>query len=134
MNITTEQLRALIADNLRDNNHKEHILEQFDFMKNGMDFFETELRRYYGKVDLLEKDYKAAYDTTKLLRKYAEQLEAENKDLNFKDDVLNDICLKHQELTQWIEEEISDEKDNVIEPSHDFLNILLEKVIKLNRD
>ena len=46
----------------------------------------------------------------------------------------NNLLLKHQELTQWIEEEISDEKDNVVEPSHDFLNILLEKVIKLNRD
>jgi len=44
------------------------------------------------------------------------------------------LLLKHQELTQWIEEEISDEKDNVVEPPHDFLNILLEKVIKLNRD
>jgi hypothetical protein len=113
MNITTEQLRALLADNLRDNNHKEHILEQYDFMVSGMNFFETELRRYYAKTDALEQ---------------------ENKDLNFRDDVLNDICLRHQELTQWIEEEISDEKDNVVEPSHDFLNILLEKVIKLNRD
>lgn len=33
MNITTDQLRALIADNLKDNNHKVQILEQFDLMK-----------------------------------------------------------------------------------------------------
>jgi Na+-transporting NADH:ubiquinone oxidoreductase subunit NqrC len=48
--------------------------------------------------------------------------------------VLEKILLPHQELTQWIEEEISDEKDNVVEPSHDFINILFEKVHKLNHD
>jgi len=48
--------------------------------------------------------------------------------------VNNNLLLKHQELTQWIEEEISDEKDNVVEPSHDFLNILFEKIHKLNHD
>ena len=45
---------------------------------------------------------------------------------------LLDLLLKHQELTQWIEEEISDEINNVVEPSHDFINILFEKVYKLN--
>ncbi len=44
---------------------------------------------------------------------------------------LLDLLLKHQELTQWIEEEISDEINNVVEPSHDFINILFEKVYKL---
>lgn len=47
---------------------------------------------------------------------------------------IDNLLLEHQELTQWIEEEISDDKDNVTEPSHDFLSILLKKVIKLNRD
>lgn len=61
------------------------------------------------------------------------ELREENKDLHFKNDVLEDICLQHQNLTQWIEEEISDENDNVIECSHDFLQNLFWKVHKLNR-
>lgn len=46
--------------------------------------------------------------------------------------VNNNLLLEHQELTQWIECEISDEKDNVIEPSHDFIDILFKKVKKIN--
>ncbi len=61
------------------------------------------------------------------------ELREENKELHFKNDVLEDICLQHQNLTQWIEEEISDENDNVIECSHDFLQNLFWKVHKLNR-
>lgn len=32
MQITIEQLKYLIKDNLKDNNHKQPILEQFDLM------------------------------------------------------------------------------------------------------
>lgn len=69
-----------------------------------------------------------------MLEKENDNLRQQNKYLHFKNDVLEDICLTHQNLTQWIEEEISDEKDNVVEPSHDFINILFEKVHKLNHD
>ena len=163
MNITTEQLRALIADNLKDNNHKEHILKQFDFMKTGMDFFETELRRYYGKVDNLEsclltrnKTIQALDDDIESLHKdkehlinaldvrndeaekqdkVIEKLLQENKELHFKNDVIENICLQHQELTQWIEEEIDNEPDTrIFEVSHDFLENLYERVHKLNHE
>jgi hypothetical protein len=45
---------------------------------------------------------------------------------------LEHLLLSHQCLTQWIEEEISDENDNVLECSHDFLQNLFWKVHKLN--
>lgn len=56
----------------------------------------------------------------------------EEKTLKNKVNDLEKIILPHQELTQWIEEQISDENNNVIEPSHDFINMLFEKVHKIN--
>lgn len=84
-------------------------------------------------VKLYEKEAMERRADIEDLEKENDNLRAENKDLHFKNDVLEDICLNHQNLTQWIEEEISDENDNVIECSHDFLQNLFWKVHKLNR-
>lgn len=63
------------------------------------------------------------------------ELREENKDLHFKNDVIENICLQHQELTQWIEEEIDNEPDTrIFEVSHDFLENLYERVHKLNHE
>lgn len=44
-----------------------------------------------------------------------------------------DTLLLHQELTQWIEEEITNENDkDVLECSHDFLQNLYNRVTKIN--
>lgn len=49
--------------------------------------------------------------------------------------VNNNLLLKHQELTQWIEEEIDNEPDTrIFEVSHDFLENLYERVHKLNHE
>jgi len=110
MNITPEQLRALIADNLKDNNHKQHILEQFEFMKNGMDFFETELRRYYGYYDRQEKEAKECYLRIGKLER---------------------MLHEHQEFSQWLEEQM----DNMTtEKVHNFIPNLYNKTYKLNHD
>jgi hypothetical protein len=46
---------------------------------------------------------------------------------------LEDILAPHQELTQWIEEElICEPNSNKFEVSHDFLEILFYKVIQIN--
>lgn len=69
------------------------------------------------------------------LEKENDNLRAENKDLHFKNDVIENICLQHQELTQWIEEEIDNEPDTrIFEVSHDFLENLYERVHKLNHE
>jgi len=70
-----------------------------------------------------------------MLVRELEDLRAENKDLHFKNDVIENICLQHQELTQWIEEEIDNEPDTrIFEVSHDFLENLYERVHKLNHE
>ena len=67
------------------------------------------------------------------LEKENDNLRAENKDLHFKNDVIENICLQHQELTQWIEEQIDNIPDTrIFEVSHDFLEILYAKVHKIN--
>lgn len=43
---------------------------------------------------------------------------------------LENLLAPHQELTQWIEEEIMDEND--LDVSHDFIQILYNKVYKIN--
>ncbi len=44
------------------------------------------------------------------------------------------LLLEHQNLTQWIEEEMGSEiEGQPSEPSHDFLQILLNKVEKINK-
>lgn len=46
---------------------------------------------------------------------------------------LENLLAPHQELTQWIEEEIDNEPDTrIFEVSHDFLESLYDKVHKLN--
>ena len=159
MNITPEQLRALIADNLKDNNHKEHILKQFEFMKNGMDFFETELRRYYGETDVmktalfqrnqiiqdldqeiqgLDKDIEELNDKIESLEHDVhlteEQVRHKKMDIELLKDrvsVLEKILLPHQELTQWIEEEIDNMDKNEL---LNFTQKLYDKVYKINHD
>lgn len=43
---------------------------------------------------------------------------------------LENILAPHQELTQWIEEQIMDEND--LDVSHDFIQLLYNKVYKIN--
>lgn len=46
---------------------------------------------------------------------------------------LENMLADHQELSQWIEEQIDNEPDTMIfEVSHDFLEILYDKVHKIN--
>ncbi len=46
---------------------------------------------------------------------------------------LENMLAEHQELSQWIEEQIDNEPDTrIFEVSHDFLEILYDKVHKIN--
>jgi hypothetical protein len=90
-------------------------------LKECMKIFENEAMERRADIEDLEKEN--------------DNLRAENKDLHFKNDVIENICLQHQELTQWIEEEIDNEPDTrIFEVSHDFLENLYERVHKLNHE
>jgi len=100
-------------------NYNDMLVRELEDLKAENEKMKVALFQWNGAVNDLDTENK--------------ELREENKELHFKNDVLEDICLRHQELTQWIEEEISDENDNVIECSHDFLQNLFWKVHKLNR-
>ena len=59
-------------------------------------------------------------------------LRKENKDLNFKNDLLEDICLTHQNLTQWIEEQIDEVEPRVFKVEDDFIETLFDEIININ--
>ncbi len=107
-------------------NNIAELLNKLELQENYNDMLVNELNELKSENDRMQEH---------LMHNEAEliPLREENKELHFKNDVLEDICLQHQNLTQWIEEEISDENDNVIECSHDFLQNLFWKVHKLNR-
>lgn len=113
MQITTEQLKALISDNLKDNNHKAEILKQFDLMNNQINFFDTELRRYYGEVDNMKK---ALFHRNQLIQ----DIDAENQE---KDNEIDNLiyCLKSMADYYLHEKEIDDGE----------LSLLNERVIDL---
>lgn len=59
-------------------------------------------------------------------------LRKENKDLHFKNDLLEDICLTHQNLTQWIEEQIDEIEPRVFKVEDDFIETLFDEIININ--
>ena len=65
-----------------------------------------------------------------LLTNQNEEFKSELLVLNERQERLEELLAPHQELTQWIEEELGD--DDVMEVSHDFLQILYNKVHKIN--
>ena len=55
LNEAIDRLKKMLSDNLRDNNHKGKIIEQFDSMLNLTMVFDSELRRYYAEVDKMKE-------------------------------------------------------------------------------
>lgn len=111
---------AIVLNQLElQENYNDMLVRELEDLKSENEKMKVALFQRNGAINDLDTENK--------------ELREENKELHFKNDVLEDICLQHQNLTQWIEEEISDENDNVIECSHDFLQNLFWKVHKLNR-
>ena len=55
LNEAIDKLKEMLSDNLRDNNHKGKIIEQFDSMLNLTMVFDSELRRYYAEIDKMKE-------------------------------------------------------------------------------
>ena len=111
------------------------LLNQLELQENYNDMLVRELEDLKAeneKLKVSNYQWKGAFND---LETETKELRAENKDLHFKNDVIENICLQHQELTQWIEEEIDNEPDTrIFEVSHDFLENLYERVHKLNHE
>ena len=130
-------------------NNIEELLNKLELQENYNDMLIRELEDLKAENEKMKVGLFARMETTndldkELMEKRADiedlekendNLRAENKDLHFKNDVIENICLQHQELTQWIEEEIDNEPDTrIFEVSHDFLENLYERVHKLNHE
>jgi len=100
------------------------LLNQLTLQENYNDMLVEELTELKAETDRMQEH---------LMHNEAEliPLRKENKDLHFKNDLLDDICLQHQELTQWIEE-IYDNDFKFLDNA-DFVEQLMERVIKLNK-
>lgn len=111
------------------------VLNQLELQENYNDMLVRELEYLKSeneKLKITNYQWQGAVNDTETENR---ELREENKDLHFKNDVLENICLQHQNLTQWIEEEIDNEPDTrIFEVSHDFLENLYERVHKLNHE
>lgn len=111
------------------------VLNQLELQENYNDMLVRELEDLKAeneKLKVSNYQWQGAFND---LETETKELREENKELHFKNDVIEDICLQHQNLTQWIEEEIDNEPDTrIFEVSHDFLENLYERVHKLNHD
>lgn len=88
-----------------------------------------------GLLEFETKDINDLLNQLELQENYNDMLVIELEELRSKNNVIENICLKHQELTQWIEEEVDNEPDTAIyEVSHDFLENLYNRVHKLNHE
>ena len=126
---TIEKLKDMIIDfgdgllefETRDVNT---LLNQLILQENYNDMLVAELNELKAENDRMQEH---------LMHNEAEliPLRKENKDLHFKNDLLEDICLTHQNLTQWIEE-IYDNDFKFLDNA-DFVEQLMERVIKLNK-
>ena len=111
------------------------ILNQLELQENYNDMLVRELEDLKAENEKMKVGLFQRNGAINDLETENKELREENKELNFKNDVIENICLQHQELTQWIEEEIDNEPDTrIYEVSHDFLENLYERVHKLNHE
>lgn len=116
-------------------NYNDMLIRELEDLKAENEKMKVGLFARMETINDLDKELMEKRADIEDLEKENDNLRAENKDLHFKNDVIENICLQHQELTQWIEEEIDNEPDTrIFEVSHDFLENLYERVHKLNHE
>lgn len=125
-----------------------HKLEEYEWIVGFMEMVAYEVECDLGaKNMLLETELNALKETAESI---AEQRDRLQNNLIDKEEVnaelrqtiiskqqreirLEDILAPHQELTQWIEEEMTCEPNsNKFDVSHDFLESLFYKVVQIN--
>ena len=125
-----------------------HKLEEYEWIVGLMEMVAYEVECDLGaKNMLLETELNALKETTESI---AEQRDRLQNNLIDKEEVnaelrqtiiakqqreirLENMLADHQELTQWIEEQIDNNPDTrIFEVSHDFLEALFYKVVQIN--
>ncbi len=106
-------------------NNIAELLNKLELQENYNDMLVAELNELKAENDRMQEH---------LMHNEAEliPLRKENKDLNFKNDLLEDICLTHQNLTQWIEEQIDEVEPRVFKVEDDFIETLFDEIININ--
>lgn len=131
----TKDVCVLINQLELQENYNDMLVRELEDLKAENEKMKVGLFARMETINDLDKELMEKRADIEDLEKENDNLRAENKDLHFKNDVIENICLQHQELTQWIEEEIDNEPDTrIFEVSHDFLENLYERVHKLNHE
>lgn len=106
-------------------NNIAELLNELELQENYNDMLVAELNELKAENDIMQEH---------LMHNEAEliPLRKENKDLHFKNDVLEDICLTHQNLTQWIEEQIDEVEPRVFNVEDNFIETLFDEIININ--
>jgi len=99
-----DKLKLLLSDNLRDNNHKAKIIEQFDSMLNLTLVFDSELRRYYGEVDTMKEALfhrnTMIQDLDQEVQELTEKVESLEHDVHLIESKYNELKLKYNECVR----------------------------------
>ena len=108
------------------------VLKQLNIEEQQNEMLIETLEQYKSEIVVLKHENDLQQEH--LMHNEAEliQLRKENKDLHFKNDVLEDICLTHQNLTQWIEEQIDEVEPRVFKVEDDFIETLFDEIININ--
>lgn len=115
-----------------------HKLEENEWIVGLMEQVAYEVECDLGaKNMLLETELNALKETCESIAKQRDRLQNNLIDKELEENEwivrLEDILAPHQELTQWIEEEMTCEPNsNKFEVSHDFLEGLFYKVVQIN--
>ena len=106
-------------------NNIAELLNKLELQENYNDMLVKELDELKAENDRMQEH---------LMHNEAEliPLRKENKDLHFKNDLLENICLQHQELTQWIEEQIDEVEPRIFKVEDNFIETLFDEIININ--
>jgi predicted nuclease with TOPRIM domain len=119
-----KNLNKQIRNNMTVKDLKE-FLNKLELQENYNDMLVKELDELKAENDRMQEH---------LMHNEAEliPLRKENKDLHFKNDLLENICLQHQELTQWIEEQIDEVEPRIFKVEDNFIETLFDEIININ--
>ena len=110
------EVAELETSNVLLTNQNEQFKSDYVVLEEKFIRLQTNIVEYQNEKEVFELHKTAMKDALNMRNERIERLE--------------NILLPHQELTQWIEEQIMDEND--FDVSHDFIQLLYNKVYKIN--
>ena len=115
----TRDINCLLNQLTLQENYNDMLVNECDDLKSAVVVAEEQRDRLQN--NLIDKEEVNAELRQTIIAKQQREIRLEN------------MLANHQELTQWIEEQIDNDPDTrIFEVSHDFLEILYAKVHKIN--